>query len=201
MTRERLFTDTRYMSFDTYIQQISTFYRHARRMPSFSEIGTLTGLKSKNAVSKLVTKMIAAGLIEKDTRGRLIPKHLSAEIRLLGLVAAGFPSPAEEELLETMKLEDYLIRNKEATYLLKVSGDSMTDAGILPGDLVLVERGAEPQAGDIVIAQIDGEWTMKYFRRSGRKVFLEAANAKYPPFYPEQDLRIAAVVKAVIRKY
>jgi SOS regulatory protein LexA len=189
------------MSFETSVQQISTFYHEARRMPSFAEIGRLTGLKSKNAVSKLVTKMIGAGLLEKDGRGKLIPTRLSADIRLVGLVAAGFPSPAEEELRDTLKLEDYLIRNKAATYLLKVSGDSMIDAGILPGDLVLVERGTEPQPGDIVIAQIDGEWTMKYFRRTSRKVFLEAANPKYPPFYPEQDLRIAAVVKAVIRKY
>jgi repressor LexA len=189
------------MSFDAYVQQISTFYHKARRMPSFAEIGRLTGLKSKNAVSKLVNKMIAAGLIEKDARGKLIPTYLSSEIRFVGLVEAGFPSPAEEELRDTLKLEEYLIRNKEATYLLKVNGDSMIDAGILPGDLVLVERGVEPQAGDIVIASIDDEWTMKYFRRSGRTVFLEAANPKYPPFYPEQDLRIAAVVKAVIRKY
>jgi SOS regulatory protein LexA len=189
------------MSFDTYVEQISIFYREVGRMPSFAELGQLTGLKSKNAVSKLVTKMTAAGLIEKDARGKLIPKRLSSEIRLVGLVAAGFPSPAAEELRDTMKIEDYLIRNKEVTYLLKVNGDSMIDAGILPGDLVLVERGTEPQAGDIVIAHIDSEWTMKYFRRQGKQVFLEAANPKYPPFYPEQDLRIAAVVKAVIRKY
>ena len=84
------------MSFETSVQEISTFYREARRMPSFAEIGRLTGLKSKNAVSKLVTKMIAAGLLEKDGRGKLIPTRLSADIRLVGLVAAGFPSPAEK---------------------------------------------------------------------------------------------------------
>jgi repressor LexA len=189
------------MSFDTYVQQITTFYRHAKRMPSFSEIGALTGLRSKNAVAKLVIKMIAAGLIAKDARGKLIPKQLQGEIRLAGVVEAGFPSPAEEELLETLSLEEYLIRNREATFLLKVKGDSMIDAGILPGDLVLVERGAEAHDGDIVIAHIDGEWTMKYFRRQKGQVFLEAANKHYKPFYPEQELKIAAVVKAVIRKY
>ncbi len=141
------------------------------------------------------------GLITKDTRGRLIQARRWREIPCVGLVEAGFPPPADEQLLETLSLEEWLIRNREATYLLRVQGDSMMDAGILPGDLVLVERGREPHPGDIVLARTDGEWTLKYFRRQGTQVYLEAANPKYQPFYPTQDLRIAAVVKAVIRKY
>jgi len=64
-----------------------------------------------------------------------------------------------------------------------------------------VERGIQAKSGQIVIAEIDGKWTMKYFRKKDGKVFLEAANKKYKPFYPEQDLKIAAVVRAVIRRY
>jgi repressor LexA len=67
-----------------------------------------------------------------------------------------------------MSLDEYLITNKEATYILKVNGESMIEAGILPGDMLLVERGAEPRDGDIMIAQVDSAWTMKYFRRRGR---------------------------------
>ena len=88
------------------------------------------------------------------------PPHSSRRWRALpfgGLVEAGFPSPADEPLLETLSLEEWLIRNREATYFLNVRGDSMIDAGILPGDVVLVERGSAPHNGDIVIAQIDGE--------------------------------------------
>ena len=120
---------------------------------------------------------------------------------ILGSVAAGFPSPADEELTDTMSLEEYLIRNKEATYILKVHGTSMQDAGILPGDLLLVERGVQPRDGDIVIAQVDRAWTMKFFRRRGAHVFLEAANSDYQPIHPQEELTIAAVVRAVIRKY
>ncbi len=98
-----------------------------------------------------------------------------------------------------MNLEAYLVRKPEATYLLRVRGDSMVDAGIMPGDLVLVERGAEPHEGDIVIAQIDGEWTLKYFRRHGGQVYLQPANGRYQPLYAKEELKIAAVVKAVIR--
>src|ERR1700693_3413162 len=86
-------------------------------------------------------------------------------IGVLGSVAAGFPSPAEEELVDTLSLDDLLIQNREATFLLKVSGDSMTGAGILPGDMVIVDKGQTPKSGDIVIAEVDGAWTMKYLRK------------------------------------
>ncbi len=69
-----------------------------------------------------------------------------------------------------------MIENKEATYILKVKGESMIDAGINPGDLVIVERGKPAKAGDIVIANIDGEYTIKYYRLKNRKPYLEAAN-------------------------
>ena len=83
-----------------------------------------------------------------------------------------------------MSLDAYLISNKEATYILKVNGNSMMDAGILPGDLLLVERGAQPRDGDIVIAQVDHAWTMKFFRRRGASVPRAAARrgaAQAPP--------------------
>ena len=82
-----------------------------------------------------------------------------------------------------------------------VKGDSMIDAGIMPGDLLIVERGAAVRDGDIVIAQIDREWTIKYFRRRGNKVFLEAANKDYQPLHPTEELNIAAVVRGVVRRY
>jgi repressor LexA len=116
-------------------------------------------------------------------------------------VEAGFPSPAEEELLDTMSLDEYLISNKEATFILQVSGNSMIDAGIMPKDLVLVERTNEAKPGDIVIAEVDGKWTMKYLRQKGNQMYLEPANKKYTPIYPKEELKISAVVKAVIRKY
>jgi SOS regulatory protein LexA len=132
---------------------------------------------------------------------QLLLRQRDAALPVLGTVSAGFPSPADEELTDTLSLDDYLIGNKEATYILKVHGESMLGAGILPGDMLLVERGAEPRDGDIVIAQVDREWTMKFFRRRGRRVFLEAANQDFKPIFPTEELKVAAVVRAVIRKY
>jgi repressor LexA len=133
----------------------------------------LVGFKSKNAVYKLVNKLVEQKVLDKDSQGRLIPNKLVGEIPILGLVEAGFPSPAEEELADTMSLDDYLIENKQATYLLEVKGDSMIDEGIKEGDLVLVERRGDPKDGDIVIAEVDGGWTMKYFKKKGGLIYLK----------------------------
>ena len=186
---------------NSYKQKILSFYKGKKRMPTYTEIMTLVGFKSKNAVSKLIAKLVEEGVVSKDSSGHIIPNKLFGEVPVLGLVEAGFPSAAEEELLDTMSLDDYLIENKEATYMLEVKGDSMIDAGIQEGDLVIAERRNNPKVGDIVIAEVDGGWTMKYFRKKGDQVFLEPANAKYKPIFPEGELKIAAVVKGVIRKY
>lgn len=170
-------------------------------MPSYAEIGELTGLRSKNAVFKLVARLEQLKVVEKDGKGRLIPLGLAHPVKVLGTVAAGFPSPAEEELVDTLSLDDFLIQNREASFLLKVSGDSMTGAGIMPGDMVIVDKGQRAKSGDIVIAQVDGEWTMKYLRKRGETVTLLPANPKYQPIRPKTELKIAGVVTAVVRKY
>jgi len=170
-------------------------------MPSFSEMGELTGIRSKGAVSKFINKLIQNNILGKDEKGKLIPKSIAAAARVLGTVEAGFPSPAEEELADTMSLDDFLIQNPQSTFLLKVSGDSMSGAGILPGDMVIVDKGQSPKSGDIVIAEVDGEWTMKYLRKRGSDVALIPANPKYKPIKPKKELKIAGVVTAVVRKY
>ncbi|MDA8433178.1 MAG: transcriptional repressor LexA [Nitrospiraceae bacterium] len=182
-------------------REISGFYSREGRMPSFSEIGEMTGLRSKNAVFKLVNKLAELKVLEKDAKGRLIPGSIASPVKILGTVEAGFPSPAEEELVDTLSLDNLLIQNPEATFLLKVSGDSMSGAGILPGDMVLVDKGQTPKSGDIVIAEVDGAWTMKYLRKRGESVTLLPANPKYQPIRPKNELKIAGVVTAVVRKY
>jgi SOS regulatory protein LexA len=189
------------MTYNKYYKQIQNFYKTNRRMPSYREMMELLGFKSKNAVFRLVKKLVEDNIVEQDDAGRLVPKNIFGELRVLGTVEAGFPSPAEEELSDTMSLDEYLIKNKDATFMLKVHGDSMIDAGIMEGDMVLVERGAQFTDGDIVIAEVDHGWTMKFLHKKGRKVCLVPGNKKYKPIYPQEELNVAAVVKAVIRKY
>jgi repressor LexA len=183
------------------IRGISRFYYQRGRMPSFSEIGEIVGFKSKNAVSKLIHKLEHMKVLARDEKGRLTPGSIKFPVRVLGTVEAGFPSPAEEELADTLSLDELLIHNHEATFLLRVSGDSMSEAGILPGDMVIVNKGTNPKSGDIVIAEVDGEWTMKYLRKRGDSVTLIPANPNYKPIKPKNELKIAGVVTAVVRKY
>ena len=170
-------------------------------MPGYAEMMSLTGFRSKNAVFKFIDKLIEDGIVRKDARGKLSPKFLRGGIPLLGLVEAGFPSAAEEELLDVMDFDEYLTPNKEASYILRVKGDSMIDAGIQPGDMVIVERRAQYKPGAIVVAMVDGDYTMKYLRKHNEKYFLEPANEKYKPIYPQESFRVEAVVTAVVRKY
>jgi repressor LexA len=184
-----------------HLNAIIKFYEKRKRLPSYSEILSATGLKSKNAVYKLVGKLCEAGYLARDRAGKIIPGDKLFALPILGTVEAGWPSPAEEELIDTMTLDDYLINRREATYILHVQGDSMIDAGIMPGDLLLVERGRDPKEGDIVVAEIDHAWTLKYFRKTNGKIFLAPANKKFKPLLPTEELKIAAVVVANIRKY
>ena len=188
-----------------YQTKLETFYEENKRMPTYSEMLPLFGFKSKNAVSRVVEKLIEAGLVAKDHLGRLIPSESFRDgitnVPMLGYVTAGFPATVEEELADTVNLDDMLIKNKPLTYMLEVDGDSMIDAHIEKGDMVLVEKRAIAKDMQIVIAEVDGEFTMKYFREKGNKRWLEPANKNYKPIYPEHSLNINAIVKAVIRKY
>jgi len=186
---------------DTARSRLTSFFRTHGRMPTWREMMRLFRYRSPNAVTKLVARLVDAGMLRRDRDGRITLADPFGRARLLGTVEAGVPSPAEEELADTMSLDEWLIGNKEATFMLKVRGESMRDAGIMAGDMVLVERGVTPHDGDIVIAEIDNAWTMKYLRHRGGRVMLEPANPKFRPIFPSEELNIAAVVKAVIRKY
>lgn len=182
------------------LDKILDFYQKKGRMPTYSEIADMFGWRSKNSVYKFILKLQGFNLLKKDSKGRILPPS-RGRLRVLGSIEAGFPSPAEEELCDTLSLDRWLIENPSSTFLLKVSGDSMCEAGILPGDLVLVDKAQTPKNGDIVVAEVDGQWTMKYLKKKGNEVILLPANSKYKPIKPKSELKIGGVVTAVIRKY
>ncbi len=190
------------IDFPEVISKLKDFYSIRKRLPSFAEIQSLLGYSSKGGVSVLMAHLLKRGVLKRDSKGKFVPSPiLEGGIKLLGTVQAGFPSPAEEELVDTLSLDEFLIKNPQASYLVKVSGDSMIDAGIMPDDLVIVERGRQPRHGDIVIAEVDGEWTLKYYEKHGAKVLLRPANKKYPLIEPKAELVVGGVVVANVRKY
>lgn len=179
---------------------LKKFFKKNRRLPSYSEMLKLFDLSSKNAVFKLINKWVEAGFLKKES-GKLAPTSRFFALPLLGVIRAGYPILAEENK-NYLTLDDYLIEDPASAFLLKVSGDSLTGVGIFEGDIVIIERKKEATIGDIVLAQIDHEWTLKIFRkdRIKRLNYLEAANPKYPAFWPRDSLQIFGVVKAVVRK-
>jgi SOS-response transcriptional repressor LexA len=123
-------------------------------------------------------------------------------IPLLGIIEAGWPSPAEEELSDTIDLDEWLMaENREAKSLLPVQTNAMKGAGLIGGDVVIFDRSRTPKDGDIVLAEVDDVVALRYFRKRGSRVYLEAAHRNYNPLVPTEKLTVIAVVTAVIRKY
>lgn len=182
-------------------QSLVAFYRHSKRMPTYAEMMDLFEVRSKSVVSYWIDKLIEKGILEKDAQGFLRLSGISFGIPLVGNVAAGLPVSAEESAHEVVSMDEYLVTKPDSSFLLRVTGDSMIGAGIMEGDLVVVERERTPKSGDIVLAEVDGQWTMKYFRRQGREVVLEAANPAYPTIYPKEELKIGGVITASVRRY
>lgn len=207
-------------------RKLDAFYRTHRRMPSYQESLKILNVKSKDTAYRYIRELIVLGFLERDSAGKLIPKSTLqksplvhtvsrtqnnsqksplgtsvGELKVLGLIEAGFPTPAEESLLESISLDEWLIPKREASFMLKVKGHSMKDAGINDGDMVIAERANTAPVGSIVVAEIDGEWTLKYLRRNSKGYYLEAANDEYPDLRPKEKLSIAAIVRGVIRKY
>lgn len=189
------------MNTEKALSKIRKFFRNSRRLPTYQEIADMMGFASKNAAFKLVGKLIEGGFLEKDDSGHLIPRYLFSPQPATGVVRAGFPTPMFDTQSDLATIDEYLIDRPEATFILKVAGDSMIDAGIFEGDLVLVERGRSPRIGDIIVAAVDGEWTMKYFHKENGQPVLVPANKKYPKIYPESSLTTEGIVISVIRKY
>ncbi len=196
---EPRFTYT-YRMYEKYKRGVVAFHKKHRRMPGYREIMDITGYRSKNAVFKLIGKLIEDGVVTKDVRGRLAPLRLDTGIPLLGRIRAGFASPSEDSLADTISIGDYLIRDKDASYLLEVEGDSMTGAGIREGDMVVFERTHDYKPGDIVIALTEDGYTIKYLHKQGERYFLEAANPAYASIYPKEG-EIIGLVTGTFRSY
>lgn len=130
-------------------------------------------------------------------------KRLSLKLPLVSAsVAAGFPSPADDHMERGIDLNEELIRNPAATFLVRVKGESMRDAGINSGDTLIVDRSVTPADRQIVVAMIDGEFTVKRFRKRNGKIFLEAANVSFAPIEvgEDQELTIWGAVTYIIHQ-
>ena len=188
------------MTVDTAIKKIRGFYLEQKRLPSYQEMKEVLGFSSKRTSFMWAKKLIDAGILGKDSKGKLFPKGLF-EIPMLGVIRAGVPMSADTMVDESLDLYEYLLNMPGNIFSLKVRGDSMIEEGINEDDIVIVEKGKQPINGDVVAACVDGEWTVKYFYKKEGSVALIPANPKYKNIYPKESLTIGGVVISVIRKY
>lgn len=121
---------------------------------------------------------------------------------LRGAVPAGFPSPADDYIEGRLSLDEHLVQHKESTFFMRVAGDSMRGLGIFDGDLLVVDRAMPATDGSVVIAVVDGEFTVKQLIDTPRGRLLRAAHPDYPDVHikPEQDLSIWGVVQWNVHK-
>ena len=115
-------------------------------------------------------------------------------------MSAGFPSPAEDYLEKTLDLNEHLAPRPEATFFVRVSGDSMLGAGIHHDDILIVDRSVEPRPGHVVVAHVDGEFTVKRLRKTDSGLELAPENPDYSPIAltPDADFLVWGVVRHVI---
>ncbi|KKR50567.1 MAG: polymerase V subunit, DNA polymerase V protein [Microgenomates group bacterium GW2011_GWC1_41_8] len=183
------------------LQKLKQFYTTNRRLPTYTEMLDLFDFASRNAVFKLIHKWIEEGILEK-MGNRLAPTEQFFALPVLGFIQAGTPTiHGDYYSEESISLDQYLVPNPGFTFLLRVSGDSMINAGIHEGDLVILDNKRTAKPGDIVAALVDNEWTLKYFNRANGKTYLTAANPAYAPIHPKENLAIGGVVVKVIKEY
>ena len=126
-----------------------------------------------------------------------------ARAKVSGSVVAGFPSPAEQYLEPPLDLNELLVKRPAASFFVRVQGDSMIGEGIHDGDLLVVDRSLRPASGDIIIACVDGDFTVKTYRRDKNGIRLEPANPDFPAIRlsPGQELDYFGKVTACIHKF
>jgi repressor LexA len=185
----------------SYLSSLQDYYAQHRALPSYASIGQLLGLKSKSSVAAMVARLKLAGYVDSTPDKRLAPTKRFFERALAeSPVHAGLPNPIDDGEADALTIDDYLIEHPSQTVLVRVKGDSMIDAGILDGDLVVVEKAAAAKRGDIVIAIVDGQFTLKRLELDRGTFVLKPENKAYPVIRPEGTLEIFGVMTGLVRK-
>ena len=185
----------------SYLASLQDYYARHHALPSYSSIGGLLGLRSKSSVAALVARLKLRGFIESTPDRRLAPTRRFFERPLAdSAVRAGLPDPVDDAPPDALTIDDYLIEHPSQTVLVRVKGDSMQDAGILDGDLAVIEKRSAARRGEIVVAIVDNQFTLKRLDLERGRFILRAENKAYPIIRPEGALEIFGVMVGLVRK-
>ena len=191
---------------------IGQYQKKYFKSPTVREVCARLGANSDNAAIKHLKALAEKGYIKRDNtpRGISLLRSVSAQLNrgmklkkipVLGTIPAGGPVLSEENIIEWMTLTEDQVKHQDSSFILIVRGDSMEDAGIFEGDLIIADSKKEARTGDIVIALGDGENTVKRFISEGGAVYLKPENKNYKEIHPINELTIQGVVIGLIRSY
>jgi len=185
-----------------YLAKLQDYYADWKNIPSYAKLCEVFGIASKSWVKAVLTRLSAAGFIERTPDGAWIPtRSFFARPLAESSVQAGMPVSVTETQGEYFVIDEMLIDTPSETTLIPVRGDSMIEAGIHDGDVAVVEKRNLANVGDIVVAIVDNEFTLKTLDRERGKYILRPANSTYPVIRPQGTLEIFGVLIGLIRKY
>ena len=185
-----------------HLATLQSYYAEHRVLPSYARLMSLLGYASKSAVKKALERLEDAGLLDRTPDGDWSPSERFFERAIATQpVPAGMPIAADSDMHEPITIDRFLIDQPSKTVLIRVKGDSMVDAGIHDGDLAVVERKTEATQGDIVVAVVDDQFTLKTLARDKDGYHLLPANPNYPVIRPNGKLEIFGVLVGLVRKY
>ena len=185
----------------SYLTSLQDYYARHRALPSYASIGSLLGLKSKSSVAAMVARLKLAGFLDSTPDRRLAPtKRFFARPLAESPVRARLPEQVDDSEADALTIDDYLIERPSQTVLIRVKGDSMIDAGIFDGDLVVVEKRPSAHKGDIVVAIVVTQFTLKRLDLEDGKFVLKAENKGYAVIRPEGALEIFGIMVGLVRK-
>lgn len=184
-----------------HLAALRTHWRRHKAFPAMAKLAGTLGLSSSGSVFAVVGRLTEAGFLER-VEGRIAPTRKFFSYPVIGRVRAGVPQLASQDAFETLNIEDVLVRDPNRTSFCHVRGDSMKDAGLLDGDVFVLEANRLPANGDIVVAVVDGQTTVKYLRSCADGGWLlEPANPAYQPIKPTDSLEVLGVVVGSFRSY
>lgn len=186
-----------------HLRRLRDTYARMGCFPSYSRMAEALGFKAKNAAFKFTQRLIATGHLAKSVGGRLAPGPGFFTLDLSDdEVRAGFGADGDSTgLMQAQALEQLLVGRPSKTVLVKVRGESMVDAGILSGDVAVVETSVRASHGDIVVAEIDGDHTIKEFRTVRGRPQLMPHGVNPRAVDPRDTLNIIGVVRGIVRSY
>ncbi len=185
-----------------YLSKLQDYYADWKNIPSYARLCEIFGIHSKSHVKNILEKLMNAGLIERTPDGAWIPcRQFFARPLADASVRAGIPMGVEASSSDYQLIDDMLIDSPSKTVLIPVKGDSMLEAGIHDGDIAVVEKRYTATPGDIVVAIVDNEFTLKTLDKENGRYILRPANKAFAVIRPQGELTIFGVLTGLVRKY